>query len=157
MGSFSRSFASAGGFVASRRDVVEFIKHHSRAFVYSASLTPANAASALKAIEIIEREPERRERLHSMSAKLRRELSSLGFTLLGGFTPILAVVVDHDETVCRFFWELMGEGIYTNPVLAPAVSNSLIRISSMATHTDEHAERLLEAMYRVGKKLQVIQ
>jgi 7-keto-8-aminopelargonate synthetase-like enzyme len=156
MGTFSKSFASIGGFVASRRDVIEFIKHHSRAFVYSASLAPANAAAVLKAIEIIEREPERRQRLGELSASLRRELIRLGFNLLEGFTPVIPVVVDDEVLVCRFFWELMSEGIYTNPVLAPAVSHSLLRISCMATHSDEHAERLLESMYRIGKKLELI-
>jgi len=82
MGTFSKSFASIGGFVAARRDVIEFIKHHSRAFVYSASLAPANAAAVLKAIEIIEREPERRHRLRELSATLRRELVGMGFRLL---------------------------------------------------------------------------
>jgi 8-amino-7-oxononanoate synthase len=163
MGTFSKSFASIGGFVAARREVIEFIKHHSRAFVYSASLAPANAAAVLKAIEIIEREPELRERLHQTSRKLRREITGLGFKLIEandgfeGVTPILPVVVDDEVLVCRFFWELMGEGIYTNPVLAPAVAHSLLRISCMATHTDEHAERLLEAMYKIGKKLELIQ
>ncbi|HXG92632.1 MAG TPA: aminotransferase class I/II-fold pyridoxal phosphate-dependent enzyme [Blastocatellia bacterium] len=156
MGTFSKSFASIGGFVASRRDVIEFIKHHSRAFVYSASLAPANAAAVLKAIEIIEREPERRERLRYMSSLIRRELVRMGFRLLEGFTPVIPVVVDDEVLVCRFFWELMSEGIYTNPVLAPAVSHSLVRISCMATHTEEHAERLLETMHRIGKKLELI-
>ena len=162
MGTFSKSFASIGGFVASRRDVIEFIKHHSRAFVYSASLAPANAAAVLKAVEIIEREPELREQLLRTSARLRRELAALGFRLIdanaefGGITPILPVVVDDEVLVCRFFWELLGEGIYTNPVLAPAVAHSLVRISCMATHTDEHADRLLEAMHRIGKKLEII-
>jgi len=156
MGTFSKSFASIGGFVASRRDVVEYIKHHSRAFVYSASLAPANAAAVLKAIEIIEREPERRHQLARMSALIRQELVRLGFRLLEGFTPVIPVVVDDEILVCKFFWELMGEGIYTNPVLAPAVSHSLIRISCMATHTEEHAERLIEAMFKVGRKLELI-
>ena len=156
MGTFSKSFASIGGFVAARRDVIEYIKHHSRAFVYSASLAPANAAAVLKAIEIIEREPERRHRLIDMAGKLRRELLKLGFRLLDGVTPIIPVVVDDEVLVCRFFWELMSEGIYTNPVLAPAVSHSLVRISCMATHTEEHAERLLESMYRIGKRLELI-
>jgi len=156
MGTFSKSFASIGGFVAARRDVIDYIKHHSRAFVYSASLAPANAAAVLKAMEIIEREPERRHRLLAMGTKLRRELAGLGFRLLEGITPIIPVVVNDETRVCRFFWELMGEGIYTNPVLAPAVSHSLVRISCMATHTDEHAERLLESMYRIGKRLELI-
>src|SRR5215470_12418073 len=93
MGTFSKSFASIGGFIAARREVIEFIKHHSRAFVYSASLAPANAAAVLKAVEIIEREPELREQLLRTSARLRRELVALGFRLLeshesfGGVTP----------------------------------------------------------------------
>jgi len=163
MGTFSKSLASIGGFIAARRDVIEYIKHHSRPFVYSASLAPANAAAALKAIEIIEREPERRHHLLSMSRRLRSELVSMGFRLIenatafDGITPILPVVIDDEVLVCRFFWELMNEGVYTNPVLAPAVAHSLIRISCMATHTDEHSERLLEAMRKVGKKLEIIQ
>ena len=163
MGTFSKSFASIGGFIAARREVIEFIKHHSRSFVYSASLAPANAAAVLKAIEIIEREPELREQLLQTSARLRRELVTLGFRLIeantgfDGITPVIPVVVDDEVLVCKFFWELMGEGIYTNPVLAPAVAHSLLRISCMATHTDEHAERLLEAMHRIGKKLGIIQ
>ncbi len=156
MGTFSKSLASIGGFIAARRDVIEFIKHHSRAFVYSASLAPANAAAVLKALEIIEREPDRRSRLLEMSAKLRLELSNLGFRLLEGITPIIPVVVDDERLVCRFFWELMSEGIYTNPVLAPAVAHSLVRISCMVTHTDQHIEHLLESMYRIGKKLEII-
>jgi 8-amino-7-oxononanoate synthase len=143
--------------------VIEYIKHHSRPFVYSASLAPANAAAALKALEIIEREPERRQRLLDMSRRLRRELTALGFQLLenaasfDGITPIIPVVIDDEVLVCRFFWELIEEGIYTNPVLAPAVAHSLLRISCMATHTDEHAERLLEAMRCVGRRLELIQ
>ena len=163
MGTFSKSFASIGGFIAARREVIEFIKHHSRSFVYSASLAPANAAAVLKAIEIIEREPELRERLLQTSAKLRREIVALGFRLIeantefDGITPIIPVVVDDEVLVCRFFWELMNDGIYTNPVLAPAVAHSLLRISCMATHTDEHRERLLESMKRIGKRLEIIQ
>lgn len=156
MGTFSKSFGSIGGFVAARRDVIEYIKHHSRAFVYSASLAPANAAAVLKAIQIIEREPERRTHLLKVSETLRRELSGLGFRLLDGITPIVPVVVDNEELVCKFFWELMSDGIYTNPVLAPAVSHSLVRISCMATHTDKHLERLLESMSRIGKRLELI-
>lgn len=162
MGTFSKSFASIGGFIAARREVIEFIKHHSRAFVYSASLAPANAAAVLKAVEIIDREPELREQLLRTSARLRRELVALGYKLIdthaefAGVTPILPVVVDDEVLVCRFFWELLGEGIYTNPVLAPAVAHSLVRISCMATHTDEHTDRLLEAMHRIGKKLEII-
>jgi 8-amino-7-oxononanoate synthase len=156
MGTFSKSLASIGGFIASRRDVIEYIKHHSRAFIYSASLSPANAAAALKALQIIEREPYRRRHLLEISSRLRRELELLGFKLIKGITPVVPVVLEDDLLVCKFFWELIREGIYTNPVLAPAVSHSLIRISCMATHTYEHIERLLDAMRRVGKRLELI-
>jgi 8-amino-7-oxononanoate synthase len=156
MGTFSKSFASIGGFIAARRDVIDYIKHHSRAFVYSASLAPANAAAVAKAIEIIEREPERRHRLLDVSRRLRAELARLGFRLLDGVTPVIPVVIDDEVLVCKFFWELMSDGIYTNAVLAPAVSHSLVRISCMATHTEEHIERLLESMYRIGKRLELI-
>ncbi|MEW6130768.1 MAG: aminotransferase class I/II-fold pyridoxal phosphate-dependent enzyme [Acidobacteriota bacterium] len=158
MGTFSKSFASIGGFVAAKREVIEFIKHHSRAFVYSASLAPANAAAVLKAIEIIRREPERREGVKAMGDKIRREFTRLGFKLLEGNTPIIPVVLGDESLVCRFFLDLLNEeNIYTNPVLPPAVTHGLIRISCMATHTDEQAEQLFAAMHRVGKKLGVIQ
>jgi 8-amino-7-oxononanoate synthase len=156
MGTFSKSFASIGGFVAARHDIIEYIKHHSRAFVYSASLAPANAAAVLKAIEIIEREPERREHVMAMGEKVRREFTRLGFKLLEGNTPIIPVIIGDEALVCQFFLELLGDGIYTNPVLPPAVAHGLIRISCMATHTDEQAERLFEAMHRIGRKLGVI-
>lgn len=156
MGTFSKSFASIGGFIAARREVIEYIKHHSRAFVYSASLAPANAAAVLKAIEIIEREPERRERVVAMGESVRREFARLGFQLLEGNTPIIPVVIGDEALVCQFFFELLEEGIYTNPVLPPAVTHGLIRISCMATHKEEQAQRLFDAMQRVGKKLGVI-
>jgi 8-amino-7-oxononanoate synthase len=156
MGTFSKSFASIGGFVAARREIIEYIKHHSRAFVYSASLAPANAAAVLKAIEIIEREPQRREHVMVMGEKVRRELTRLGFKLLAGNTPIIPVIIGDEVLVCQFFLELLSDGIYTNPVLPPAVSQGLIRISCMATHTDEQAERLFESMHRIGQKLRVI-
>jgi 8-amino-7-oxononanoate synthase len=158
MGTFSKSFASIGGFVAAKAEVIEYIKHHSRAFVYSASLAPANAAAVLKAIEIIEREPERREQVVKMGEKIRHEFTRLGFNLLEGNTPIIPVVLGDEALVCRFFLALLNEeNIYTNPVLPPAVTHGLIRISCMATHTEEQAEKLCTAMHKVGKSLGVIQ
>jgi 8-amino-7-oxononanoate synthase len=158
MGTFSKSFASIGGFVAAKREVIEYIKHHSRAFVYSASLAPANAAAVLKAIEIIEREPERRQQVMAMGERIRQAFKAMGFKLLEGNTPIIPVVLGDEALVCRFFLALLNEeSIYTNPVLPPAVAHGLIRISCMATHTDAQAEKLCAAMNRVGKQLGVIQ
>ena len=156
MGTFSKSLASIGGFIAARRDVIEYTKHHSRAFVYSASLAPANAAAALKALEVMEREPELRIRLQQNGDEVRRELSAMGFRLLNGETPIIPVVIEDEALVCRFFWDLLKEGIYTNPVLAPAVSHSLVRISVMATHARDHIQQLLESMRKIGKRLEII-
>jgi 8-amino-7-oxononanoate synthase len=136
--------------------VIEYLKHHSRAFVYSASLAPANAAAVLRAIQIIEREPERRQRVMALGDQVRRELTRSGFRLIEGNTPIIPVVIGDEAMVCQFFLELLGDGIYTNPVLPPAVAHGLIRISCMATHTDEQAERLFESMHRIGKKLGII-
>ncbi|MGH9762910.1 MAG: aminotransferase class I/II-fold pyridoxal phosphate-dependent enzyme, partial [Blastocatellia bacterium] len=156
MGTFSKSFASIGGFVAARRDVIDYIKHHSRAFVYSASLAPANAAAVLKSVEIIQREPERREMLLATASRIKRELEGMGFKLLPGITPIIPVIVDDEELVCRFFWELLEAGIYTNPVLAPAVTHNLVRISCMATHTEEQVDKLIEAMRGIGRRMEII-
>ena len=156
MGTFSKSLGSIGGFVAADAKIIDYIKHTSRAFVFSASLAPANAAAVLKAIEIIEREPERRANLKMISDTLRKELRLLGFTVPDGITPILPVVINDEFLVWKFFWELLKDGIYTNPVVAPAVTQSIIRISCMATHKLKHVERLVETMGRIGKSVGLI-
>lgn len=152
-GTFSKSFASAGGFIAARKDVIDYVKHISRAFIYSASLPPANLATALAALQIIRDEPERRTRLRQIAAHCRYELRRAGFEVYDGFTPIVPVVVENELLVGRFCNELLAEGVYVNAVIPPAVPRSLIRISCMAIHTEKHVARLVEAMLKVAGRL----
>jgi 8-amino-7-oxononanoate synthase len=153
-GTFSKSFASAGGFIAARKEVIDFVKHMSRGFVYSASLPPANLATALAALQIIRQEPERRARLHHIASHCRHELRRAGFEVYEGFTPVVPVVVDNEPFVGRFCNELLEEGVYVNPVFTPAASRCLLRISCMAVHTEAHVARLVETMVKVANRLE---
>ncbi|MEN3044786.1 MAG: pyridoxal phosphate-dependent aminotransferase family protein [Candidatus Hydrothermales bacterium] len=158
MGTFSKSFASLGGFIAGDKDVIFYIQHVARSFIFSAAISPPNLASALKALEIMQKEPERIENLRKVSEKWRNGLKSLGFDVGKSQTPIVPVYL-RDKWKTVYMWkELLEEGIYVNPVVPPGVppSDSLLRTSCMATHTDEHIERGLEIFERVGKRLKII-
>ncbi|MBI3466703.1 MAG: aminotransferase class I/II-fold pyridoxal phosphate-dependent enzyme [Planctomycetes bacterium] len=155
-GTFSKSFACAGGFIAGDESVIEYVKHHSRAFIYSASMPPASLATVRAALEIIRTEPQRRDHLLRISGICRSELQRAGFEVFDGFTPVVAVVVDDEMLVCVFTNELLEEGVYVNPVLVPAAAKCLLRLSCMAVHTEEHIARLVEAMDRVGRRLGVV-
>jgi 8-amino-7-oxononanoate synthase len=152
-GTFSKSFASAGGFIAARKEVIDYVKHHSRAFIFSASLPPATLATVRASLHIIRSEPERRTHLRRISALCRSELRRVGFEVYDGFTPVVPVVVDDEMLVGRFCNELLTEGVYINPVFAPAVSKSLLRISCMAVHKEAHIAQLVVAMVRVARRL----
>ncbi|MEO0275461.1 MAG: pyridoxal phosphate-dependent aminotransferase family protein [candidate division WOR-3 bacterium] len=158
MGTFSKSFASLGGFIAGDEDVIFYIQHVARSFIFSAAISPPNLASALKALEIMQKEPERIENLKRVSEKWRNGLKSLGFDIGKTQTPIVPVYI-RDKWKTVYMWkELLEEGIYVNPVVPPGVppGDSLLRTSCMATHTDEHIEKGLEIFKKVGKKLGVI-
>ncbi|MEO0254083.1 MAG: pyridoxal phosphate-dependent aminotransferase family protein [candidate division WOR-3 bacterium] len=158
MGTFSKSFASLGGFIAGDEDVIFYIQHVARSFIFSAAISPPNLASALKALEIMQKEPERIENLKRVSEKWRNGLKSLGFDIGKTQTPIVPVYM-RDKWKTVYMWkELLEEGIYVNPVVPPGVppGDSLLRTSCMATHTDEHIEKGLEIFKKVGKKLGVI-
>lgn len=152
-GTFSKSFACAGGFIAGPEPIIEYVKHHSRAFIYSASMPPASLATVRTALEIVRNEPERRDHLLRISGICRSELQRAGFEVYDGFTPVIPVVVDDEMLVCLFTNYLLEEGVYVNPVLVPAASKCLLRITCMAVHTEEHIARLVDAMQRVGRKL----
>ena len=157
MATFSKSFASAGGFVAGPADVIEYIKHFSRAFVYSASMPPASVMTVQKCLDIIRSEPQRREHLLRIGQRVRDEVRALGFQVYDGITPIIPVVIGDDPVkVCSVYYELLNLGVYVNPVVPPAVAEGLLRITCMAVHTDQHVDRLLEAMKKVGKKFAFI-
>ena len=154
MGTFSKSFASQGGFIASKREVIDYIKHFGRALMFSASITPASAAAVLAALEIIQNEPERRERLWKNTLRMQRELKTLGYDTGNTATPIIPLVIGEDMA-CFVFWKaLFDNGVFTNPVVSPAVppGRALIRTSYTATHTDEQLDRVLDVLARVGRE-----
>jgi 8-amino-7-oxononanoate synthase len=158
MGTFSKSLASIGGFVAGPRPVLSWIKHFARSMLFSASLPPASTAAALASIDVLERHPEMVETLKHNGDVWREGLRSMGFDTGASDTPIVPVNVG-DEHRTVFFWkQLLAEGVYVNPAIYPAVNmrEAILRTSCMATHTGEHIERALEKFQLVGKQLGVI-
>jgi 8-amino-7-oxononanoate synthase len=158
IGTFSKSFACVGGFVAASGTVCHYLKHFARSMIFSASLPPANVASVTAALDIIENEPERRERLKEVAEKMRRGLQDLGYDTGESTTPIIPVVVGDDLTARTMWRKLFDAGIFTTPIMTPAVpeNRALIRLSCMATHTDEHVERVLKAFEKAGREMGVI-
>jgi 7-keto-8-aminopelargonate synthetase-like enzyme len=158
MGTFSKSFASLGGFIAGDEEVIHYIKHNSRELIFSASPPPAAVASCLAALDIIETEPERRQRLWDITYRMHREFRQLGFDIGVTQTPIIPIMIGDDLIAFRFWRELTDCGIFANPIIAPAVpkGQALIRTSYTATHTDDQLDFVLETFAAVGKKLGVI-
>lgn len=158
MGTFSKSFASLGGFIAAEEDVIHYIKHFSRELIFSASMPPASVASCIAALDIIESEPERRTRLWEITHRMHREFRQLGFEIGTTETPIIPILVGDDILTFRFWRELTDAGLFTNPVVSPAVppGQALIRTSYTATHTDEQLDFVLETFAKIGRKLGVI-
>lgn len=157
-GTFSKSFASLGGFIVGDDKVIEYIRHSSPAHIFSASMPPANVATVLKALEILQEEPWRIKRLEEISIYMRTELKNLGFNVWSSESPIVPVVIG-DMMDCFKFWkDLFEEGVYANAVVPPAVpkGQSLLRTSYMASHTNEHLDRILEAFRKVGLKHGII-
>lgn len=153
MGTFSKSLAAAGGFVASTEPVIHFLKHLAQPFVFSASVPPASVAAVRCALGILRAEPERRHRLLLVADLIRRELAALGFNVIGGTSPVVAVVIPEDVMLFQMAKELLEEGIYVNGVVRPAATQNLLRISCTAAHTEAHAWRLIEVMERLAKRL----
>ncbi len=158
MGTYSKSLASIGGFVAGDADVIHYIKHYARSLIFSASPPPASIASVSAALDIIENEPERIERLWRNTHKMLKGFKELGFETGPSETPIIPIVVGEDEVAFKFVMMLQEEGIFANVAVSPAVpqGKALIRTSYMATHTDDHLDRVLEAFKKVGKALGLI-
>ena len=151
-GTFSKSFASLGGFLVGDKAVIEYIRHHSPAHIFSASMPPANVATVLKALEILQEETWRLDRLEQISNYMRKGLKDLGFNIWTSQSPIIPVVIG-DLMDCLKFWrDLFEEGVYANAVVPPAVprGQSLLRTSYMATHTNEQLDSILDAFRKVG-------
>jgi 8-amino-7-oxononanoate synthase len=158
MSTFSKSFASLGGFIAGDEPVIHYIKHHARALMFSASIPPANAAAALAALHIMRDEPQHTERLNAIADKMRAGYRSLGFNIGNSTTPIIPILIGDDlKTV--FTWKaLFEEGVFVNPVISPGVSpgRQMLRTSYMASHTDAQMDRVLEIFAKVGKNMELI-
>ena len=158
MGTFSKSFASVGGFVASEEPVIDFIKHTARSLIFTASPPPASVATVLACLDILESEPERLDMLWKNTKKMREGYQSLGFDTGHSATPIIPIKIGTDED-CFAFWKLMFDaGIFANPAISPAVppGEAIIRTSYMATHTEEELDRVLEIFAGLGKKFGII-
>lgn len=158
VGTFSKSFASVGGFMAGDRAVVNYVKHHARPFIFTAALPAMQMAAALEALRIMESEPQHRVQLWRNVEQLRNGMNSLGFDTLGSETPIVPVLVGPDELAMAFWKGLWEEGVFTTPALPPGVPHgqSIIRTSVNANHTSEQLDRLLAAFSVVGRRLGVI-
>jgi 8-amino-7-oxononanoate synthase len=158
MGTFSKSLATVGGFVVGDSKIIDFIKHNARSLIFSAAPPPASVASVIKAIEIIEREPERRQRLWEHTAYMKREFTTMGFDTGESESPVIPLVVGEDVAAFKMTIRLQEEGVFANPVVSPAVpeGRAMMRTSYMATHTREHLDRALEAFRKVGREMGVI-
>ena len=158
MGTFSKSLASVGGFIAADEDLIHFLKHKSRALIFSASLPPASTASVLEAIKIMKAEPERIQKLWDNTHYMLEQFQGMGYDTGTSCTPVIPLHVG-DMMVAFEMWKRLGnEGIFINPVVPPAVppNSCLIRTSFMATHSREQLDFALEAFRKVGKELHVI-
>jgi len=158
MGTFSKSFASIGGFIVADAFVIDYIKHHSRSLIFSASMPPAATASVIAALDIIEQEPQRIEGLWKNAHKMKAGFAALGFDTGKSATPIIPILVGDDMKTFAFWKLLFDNGIFANPVITPAVppGHGRIRTSYMATHTDAELEHVLQVFARLGREFGLI-
>ena len=158
MGTFSKSFASLGGFIAGAADVIHYIQHYARSLIFSASMPPASTAAVLAALEVMQEEPERIARVNQIGERVRTDLSALGYDVGISETPIVPVIFGKDESTLMAWKALYEAGLYTNPVISPAVPAELsrLRTSYMATHTDEQIDRVVSIFAEVGASLGLI-
>ena len=157
MGTFSKSFASIGGFIAGSKTTINYIRHHARSYIFSASCTPAATAAASKALDIMLREPERVQALQEKTQYCLERFRSLGFEIGNTSTPIIPLFVRDNEKTFRVTAALFHEGVFVNPVVAPAVApeDTLIRFSLMATHTYEQLDRAIDTLHKVFIELNI--
>lgn len=157
-GTFSKTFASLGGFVASDAHVINYLKHHSPALIFSASPTPASVATVLATLEILKSEPWHVDKLIRNANKMRNGFKSLGFDVVDGQTAIVPVIVGDDMKAFMFWKELFENGVFVNVFISPGVPQGMqmMRTSYMSTHEDEHLDRILELFEKAGKSLGII-
>lgn len=155
MSTFSKSFASLGGFIAGSEEVIHYIKHFARALIFSASIPPPNAAAALAALQVMQEEPERIERVNQIGARMRKAFTEMGFNILNSQSPIIPILIGDTMRTVLVWKALFDAGVFVNPVLSPAVpaGQELLRTSYMATHTDEQLDQVLDIFERIGKQM----
>jgi len=154
MGTFSKAFASLGGFVVAEEAVITHVKHTARALIFSASMTPASVASAQFSLEAIRNEPERRERLWAITRRILEGFKKIGLDVGESETPVVPVIIGPDE-MCFAFWKMLyANRVFANPVISPATppGRALIRTSYMATHTDEDIDIVLDVFERCARE-----
>jgi len=158
MGTFSKTFASLGGFVAGKERVINYLKHHSPALIFSASPTPASVAAALAALEILEAEPERVTKLISNAKYVSESLSAAGFNVIKGRTAIVPVIVGRDDLAFAMWRKLYDAGVFVNVFISPGVpeGRQMMRTSYMSTHEKEHLDFIIDAFKTIGKELGLI-
>ena len=158
MGTFSKSFASLGGFIATDKEITNFLRHHSRSYIFTASITPASTAAALAAMDIMLNEPERQQHLWDITNYALENFRAMGCEIGHTSTPIIPLFIRDDYKTFAVTRDLLDEGVFVNPVVSPAVApqDTLIRYSLMATHTKEQVTRSLEAISKVFKKHGII-
>lgn len=158
MGTFSKSFASLGGFMAAKKEVINYVQHTSRPFIFSASITPASVECARKSLAIIKEEPQRVARLRDISAYMREKLKSYGVKIIEAETPIIPIFVYEDEKAFLACKMLLERGVYVNPVISPATppGQALLRTSYMATHTEEQMDYAAKQIAEVLKELECL-
>tara|TARA_B110000037_G_scaffold58848_1_gene71821 strand:+ start:15317 stop:16510 length:1194 start_codon:yes stop_codon:yes gene_type:complete len=159
MGTFSKSLASIGGFVAADNDTINYLKHNARSLIFSASIAPANAASVIAAIDLIQQEPERIEKLWINTYYAMDRLNAAGFDIGHTVTPIIPIYIRDNAKTFMLTKMLLEQGIFVNPIVTPAVSNesSLIRYSLMATHSIDQIDESIDKITAIAKKLDILQ
>lgn len=159
MGTFSKSFASLGGVIAGDQQVMDYIQHHARSFIFSAAMPPANVATVLACLDVIEEDPSYVARVHVQADKVRDGMRRIGYDVGESVTPIIPVMIGNEMHTVFLWQSLFKNGLYTNPVLPPAVppSKSLLRTSYMATHTDAQIETILDVFEKVGHETGFLQ
>ncbi len=158
MSTFSKSFASLGGFIAGDEDTIHYIKHTARALIFSASIPPANAAAALAALQVMREEPELSQRVRTVAERMRKGYTELGFNIGNSITPVVPIIIGDDEKTFITWKMLFENGVFVNPVISPAVTpgRQLLRTSYMATHTDQQMDKVLKIFEIVGNAMGLI-
>ena len=158
MGTFSKSFASLGGFIATDKEITNFLRHHSRSYIFTASITPASTAAALAALDIMEKEPERQDHLWELTNYALEGFRSMGFEIGKTSTPIIPLFIRDNNLTFAITRDLLEDGIFVNPVVSPAVApqDTLIRFSLMATHTREQVTEALEKIQKAFRRYNLV-